>query len=116
MSPQWKRRIKIIAGIALALVALNAWISRSFSGLRLDHERHLRVVSDIRAFDCRVDSVRDTNGRYPTEISELSKDTKDPWAHSYIYRFPGRHHLDGYDIFSAGPDGKPDTSDDDWGD
>lgn len=40
---------------------------------------------------------------------------KDPWGNDYIYRAPGRKHPKSYDLFSAGPDRKPDTADDDWG-
>lgn len=40
---------------------------------------------------------------------------KDPWGNDYIYRAPGLKHPNSYDLFSAGPDRKPDTADDDWG-
>ena len=36
----------------------------------------------------------------------------DPWGHKYIYVYPGKHNTNGYDLFSAGPDGKPGTGDD----
>ncbi len=36
----------------------------------------------------------------------------DPWGHPYQYRNPGKRHLDGYDVFSLGPDGKEGTEDD----
>ena len=29
---------------------------------------------------------------------------KDPWGSDYVYRCPGQHHPDGYDVFSMGPD------------
>jgi general secretion pathway protein G len=52
----------------------------------------------------------------PTRWYQLFKDVpKDPWQNTYIYRCPGIKHPDSYDLFSAGPDRKPDTSDDDWG-
>ncbi len=40
------------------------------------------------------------------------EETKDPWDHSYQYRYPAKHSSDEYDIFSLGPDGLPDTEDD----
>lgn len=40
---------------------------------------------------------------------------KDPWAMEYIYISPGRRNPNGFDLYSAGPDRKPDTADDDWG-
>ncbi len=42
----------------------------------------------------------------------LEQETLDPWGHSYIFRYPGKHNPDKYDVFSMGPDGLPDTPDD----
>ena len=41
----------------------------------------------------------------------------DPWGHAYIYVCPGRNNINGYDLFSVGPDGKAGTKDDitNWG-
>ena len=36
----------------------------------------------------------------------------DPWGNPYVYDFPGKHHADGYDLMSAGPDGQAGTEDD----
>jgi general secretion pathway protein G len=36
----------------------------------------------------------------------------DPWGNRYRYRVPGQHSPDGYDLWSAGPDGKDGTGDD----
>jgi general secretion pathway protein G len=30
---------------------------------------------------------------------------KDPWGRDYIYRCPGIHNTDGFDLYSCGPDG-----------
>ena len=43
---------------------------------------------------------------------KLDEETLDPWGHSYVYRNPGKHNPDKYDIFSMGEDGQPDTDDD----
>jgi len=37
---------------------------------------------------------------------------KDPWGAPYIYRCPGQHNTNGYDLFSCGPDGQEGTADD----
>jgi len=49
---------------------------------------------------------------------ELDEEVLDPWGHAYVYRNPGKHNPDGYDIFSMGEDGQPDTDDDigNWSD
>jgi general secretion pathway protein G len=36
----------------------------------------------------------------------------DPWEHQYIYRCPGSHNPDSFDILSMGPDGQEGTADD----
>jgi general secretion pathway protein G len=115
VSPKWRRLIKVIGGVALVLVALNAWLSLSFSALRLDHERHQRVAADIRALSCQIDSFKTRSGSFPSSLAALKAVPKDPWDSEYIYRYPGTHNRGGYDLFSASTDRKPDTPDDDWG-
>ena len=36
----------------------------------------------------------------------------DPWGNPYIYYYPGKHNQTGYDLLSAGPDGREGTDDD----
>jgi general secretion pathway protein G len=36
----------------------------------------------------------------------------DGWGNKFFYDCPGKHDTNGYDLFSAGPDGKPGTDDD----
>ena len=47
----------------------------------------------------------------------LKKRPVDPWSRPYIYKFPGEHNRDSYDLFSTGSDGKQGTDDDvvNWG-
>jgi general secretion pathway protein G len=42
----------------------------------------------------------------------LKKMLLDPWGNTYHYRRPGIKDKGGFDLFSAGPDGLPDTADD----
>ena len=37
---------------------------------------------------------------------------KDPWGNLYIYRYPGQHNVNGYDLYSFGPDGQEGGADD----
>ena len=37
---------------------------------------------------------------------------KDPWGNLYIYKYPGDHNANGYDLHSCGPDGQDGTDDD----
>ncbi len=52
----------------------------------------------------------------PTRWYQLFKELpQDPWGSSYIYVAPGRKNTTGFDLYSPGPDRKPDTADDNWG-
>jgi general secretion pathway protein G len=43
---------------------------------------------------------------------ELDEEVLDPWGRSYRYENPGKHNPDGYDLYSMGEDGQPNTEDD----
>ena len=46
--------------------------------------------------------IKTDGGKLPT----------DPWGTPYLYRYPGTHNTDRYDVWSAGPDRKEGTADD----
>lgn len=97
-----------------------------------------RVHADILTFKEMLASYQLENGSLPTTEQgikvlwekptiepvpprwrkQLDEEVLDPWGHPYIYRNPGKHNPDGYDIFSMGEDGQPDTDDDigNWSD
>lgn len=43
---------------------------------------------------------------------QLDNEMIDPWNKAYIYLQPGTHNPKTYDIYSSGPDGLPNTTDD----
>lgn len=45
-------------------------------------------------------------------VQVMKKLTLDPWGNPYNYRKPGTKDKNGYDVYSNGPDGVPDTGDD----
>lgn len=51
-------------------------------------------------------SLGNWRGPYVTMVPE------DPWGHPYVYRFPGIHNTNAYDLYSRGPDGEENTADD----
>jgi len=51
-----------------------------------------------------------TNWRGPYFDSRVVPE--DPWGHEYVYRFPGTRNTNDYDLYSLGPDGVGNTSDD----
>jgi general secretion pathway protein G len=76
-----------------------------------------------------LDAFKVDNGFYPTNLQDLLQQPSnaknwhgsyfdppklpvDPWGHKFLYEYPGKHNTNGYDLFSAGPDGKPGTDDD----
>lgn len=87
---------------------------------RTDIDSGIAEVLDLYELD---------TGKYPASLSDLITQPagvknwkgpyikkkilpKDPWGNEYIYKFPGTHNQDGYDLHSMGPDGV-DGSDDD---
>lgn len=101
----------------------------------LEMSRGVAVQSDVQSIGIQLKSYENMNGFMPTTeqglqalvvqpttdptpsrwIQLLDSVPKDPWHSDYIYRNPGVKNPSGYDLFSAGPDRKPDTADDDWG-
>lgn len=101
----------------------------------LEMGRSVAVQSDIVSIGTQLRSYESMNGFRPTTEQGLqalvTKPTtepipgrwiqffdalpKDPWHRNYVYINPGRKHPDSYDLYSPGPDGIPDTADDDWG-
>jgi general secretion pathway protein G len=101
----------------------------------IEYARRTKVASDIQAISTQLKLYESMNGFYPTTeqglqalVSQPESDPKparwyqlysslpkDPWQSDYIYRNPGTKNPNGYDLFSAGPDRKADTADDDYG-
>ena len=120
--------------VGIIVIILGVAISRlgNTTGVAKD----MRVRADIQAISTQLKLYESMNGFYPTTEQglkalvtppetdpkparwyQLFKDVpKDPWQIDYIYICPGIRHPDSYDLYSAGPDRKPDTPDDNWGD
>jgi general secretion pathway protein G len=118
MNRATRRRItKLVLVVFLAMCAVSVPML-SQRAIRKEHERHSRVIADIRTLGTQLDHYKSLNGAYPTTaqgLAALVAAPKDPWLSDYVYRCPGIHNRDDYDAFSAGPDREPDTADDDWG-
>jgi len=105
-------------------------------GGNVEYSRHVRVAADVQGINTQLKLYESMNGFFPTTGQGLQAlvtqpDTdpkptrwyqlykeppKDPWQSNYIYICPGIKNPNEYDLYSAGPDRKPDTTDDDWGD
>jgi hypothetical protein len=79
----------------------------------------LRVKADLSVLKQRLRYYQNRKGVYPGtgqwQQALGAPSIKDPWGNEYTYRYPGTRNSPEYDLFSVGPDGLPDTADDDWG-
>ena len=88
-----------------------------------------KPVIVINGIKTALDGFKVDNGFYPTNRQDLLQQPSgatnwhgpyfdppkwpaDPWGNPCIYELPGKHNTNGYDLSSAGPDGKPGTDDD----
>ena len=126
--------LEIMLVVTIIALLLGAAIYKL--GGNVEYSRHVRVAADVQGINTQLKLYESMNGFFPTTGQGLQAlvtqpDTdpkptrwyqlykeppKDPWQSNYIYISPGIKNPNGYDLYSAGPDRKPDTTDDDWGD
>ena len=123
--------IMLVVGIIILILGVAVTKLGPTTGIAKD----MRVRADIQAINTQLRLYESMNGFVPTteqglKALVLQPDTepkpsrryqlftempKDPWQNDYIYLSPGKKNPDTYDLYSAGPDRKPDTADDKWG-
>lgn len=92
--------------------------------------RTVAAAADIHGgIKTALDHYKMDTGYFPKSLTNLIKQSSDitnwhgpyfdppqipidPWGDEYVYEFPGKHNTNGYDLLSAGPDGKAGTEDD----
>jgi len=98
---------------------------------RSEQARVTAAQSQIAAFGTALDVFETDNGYYPrgseglNELLVAPRDAQswkgpylkteiplDPWGNAYVYEYPGKNNANGYDLSSAGPDGRAGTEDD----
>ena len=113
--------VVIIIGILAAMVVPRL-TGRSEEARRsvakTDIEANLAVALDLYEMD---------NGAYPASLENLKtkpteatnwkgpyikKSPLDPWGRAYVYKFPGTHNPESYDLYSLGKDGQEGGGDD----
>ncbi|MCX5662299.1 MAG: type II secretion system major pseudopilin GspG [Planctomycetota bacterium] len=116
--------------VLVILAVLAAVILPRFTK-RSEQSRITAATTDIASLDTAIDLFEVDTGRYPTTQEGLRalveqpanlpawkgpylKRTlpNDPWGNAYIYRQPGQHNTDGYDLSSNGPNGQEGDTDD----
>lgn len=125
--------LEIMLVVAIIGVLLSVAIYKM--GPALDVAKGTKTRADVQMIRTMLLSYNGMNGFYPSTEQGLNalvsrpgsepapsswrrlmeELPKDAWGMTYIYRNPGRKNTSGYDVFSAGPDRIPDTSDDDYG-
>lgn len=118
----------LVLGIVALLVGAGIF---SLIGV-LDTGKESRVKGDINTLSAALRAYETSNMFLPTTEQGLNalvekpgsrpapqnwrpflkKSLLDPWGNPYHYRRPGTKDKGGFDVFSAGPDGVPDTADD----
>ena len=128
------RRAAVGTGIALSVIIATFAVIAMQMNRNMDLAKSARAVNDCHFYGTQLKAYRARHGSFPTTEQGLQALIGEPWATShserepilrsipdiipddwgtpYIYRSPGARHPDGYDLFSAGPDRKADTSDD----
>lgn len=113
----------VILGI-LAAIVLPKVVGRT------EQARATAAKTDISSISVALDAFEVDNGYYPktgalNALIEQPGDASgwkgpyltkaiplDPWGNAYSYEYPGKHSVNGFDLMSAGPDGRAGTDDD----
>lgn len=73
----------------------------------LDAGRYPTTEEGLTALIQQPPNVNEWHGSYIKRSMPL-----DPWKHQYVYKCPGEHNTDSYDLYSLGPDGQEGGNDD----
>ena len=110
--------VLVILGV-LALVVVPKFAGRS------EEARKTAARTDISMLEGQIDIFEQDCGRFPSNDEGLAALVsappnapkwkgpyikrgvpKDPWGNEYVYRYPGTHNANSYDLYSMGPDGR----------
>lgn len=115
--------------VLVILATLAAIVIPKFAG-RGEQAKETAAQTDISSLSTALDAFEVDNGYYPRGSDGLDmlieepndaqnwrgpyiSDVKDdPWGNPYVYVVPGKHNERGYDLSSAGPDGRAGNEDD----
>lgn len=113
--------------VVIIIGILSAMVMPRLAG-RSEQARIQAAKSDIdSSLSLALDLYEMDMGNYPTNLAYLysqppsaeswrgpyiKKKATDPWGKDYMYKFPGEHNQNSFDLYSAGKDGQPGTSDD----
>ncbi len=112
--------------VVIILGVLAAMVVPKLTG-RSDEARRQVAKTDIESnLALAIDLYEVDTGEYPSSLDDLlkapsaavnwkgpylKKKPLDPWGRSYVYKYPGEHNTDGYDLYSMGKSGVESGSD-----
>jgi general secretion pathway protein G len=121
--------------VLVILAVLAAVVVPKFTK-RSEEAKVAAAKADIASFKLALDTYEIDNSRFPSSeeglqalvtasstatnwkgpyVEHATENFKDPWGNPYIYRYPGQHNTNGYDLYSYGPDGREGNDDiDNW--
>ena len=118
--------------VLVILAVLAAVVVPKFTS-RGKQARETAASTDISNLETALDAFQVDTGRFPTSDEGLGalltqpgnvktwhgpyikKQPIDPWSNAYVYRYPGTHNPNSYDLFSMGEDGREGNDDiDNW--
>ncbi len=115
--------------VLVILAVLAAVVVPRFAG-RSKQARVAAAETGISTLETALDLFEMDNGYFPKSgdleaLVEQPNNTprwkgpyikrgvpKDPWGNHYLYEYPGRRNVNGYDLSSFGPDGRAGGDDD----
>lgn len=117
--------IVILLGVAISQIGNPGGMVKSEVAVKSDIQgitSQLRLYESINGFLPTTEQglqalvTQPSTEPKPTRWYQLFKKVpKDPYGNNYVYLCPGRKNPTGFDLYSAGPDRKADTADDNWG-
>jgi general secretion pathway protein G len=115
--------------VLVILAVLAAVVVPKFTS-RSEQAKVTAAKADVANLGLALDTYEIENGGFPTEdqglqalITNLASSPEwrgpyikgglpmDPWGRPYVYRYPGAHNNNGYDLSSLGPDGQEGADD-----
>jgi general secretion pathway protein G len=113
--------------VVMVILVLLASVVTVMVVKRVEEARHAKAVADVESIGNALDQFYLHNGRHPSteeglsalRVKPQSADLPnwdgpyiqkavplDPWNRDYVYKCPGDHNPEGYDLYSLGKDGK----------
>ena len=116
--------------VMVIIVILASIVVPKMSGIS-QRGNKTKATAEIGSFKTAIQEFEIDCGRFPTSDEGLAALKQapagvqnfkqggymddipnDPWGHPYVYKCPGQHHPDGFDVYSVGPDGQAGSDDD----